>query len=652
MTRRAPGLLARDLSASFAFGSVAISGAVPLPVLIVFPIALGLSVLGVRPLAGRRAASVVVLLLIAVALAVAVFLGAIDLVIAAVSFATLVTAHRMLAEPTPEASRQVLLSSVLLVSGGAALTAEILFAVFLIGCFVSASWALAWLVVGGQTRLEDEERRAVSRQLTLGAVITLGLGLAFFVLFPRLSWNLASRRATPGLGNVTGMSDTVRLGGGGDIKTNARVVLRATLTPDPGRVQLGAYWVGRHFDLFDGLEWRSTATSRASAQFVNTLRLRRGRRITQEIETTGGYGSRTLVALDLPVLFGQARALSTAGSQSMLLVQAQGDQVFAGREATAMSYSAESVAEGDLDPTPPTDAASALPPLAGGITALADELAGTRTAPEEVAEALEQGLKRRYAYTLELPGTVADPLADFLLVRRQGHCEDFATALAVLLRVKGIPSRVVTGFFGGERAGARYVLRGGDAHAWVEGWVDGRWRRFDATPDDGRPASSNAWKAALTQAWEQLEEWWRSRVVDYTFRSQIDLARSLVRPPRNAELDTPEPAASPAPTLKRWWGPLLAGVVALALVAAFRRRSTERPHPAASFLADLEAGLRRAGIREIDAEPIEEVAAHLTARQHPLAPAVTRACRRYLEARFGGKPLPLDERRALLAPFG
>ncbi|MBX3443256.1 MAG: DUF3488 domain-containing protein [Planctomyces sp.] len=92
----------------------------------------------------------------------------------------------------------------------------------------------------------------------------------------------------------------------------------------------------------------------------------------------------------------------------------------------------------------------------------------------------------RFTYTARL--TVADPsidpLDDFLLNRRSGHCEYFATALALMLREAGIPSRLVTGFKGGywDSAGNRYIVLQRHAHAWVEALLDDGWITLDATP--------------------------------------------------------------------------------------------------------------------------------------------------------------------------
>ena len=648
---RAPGVLSRDVAALAAFGAVAVSGVLPLPILVIFPVVFVVSLLGHRPLAGRRVASVIVLLLLAVLLFGSVWLSLLDLVVAAVSFATLVTCHRMLAEPTPQASRQVLLSGLLLVAGGAALTGEALFAILMVAFFFAASWSMAWLVLArDDAHLEAPERRAISRQLLTGGVATLIMGLVFFVLFPRLSWNLANRRSAGGLGGVTGMSETVKLGGGGDIKTSARVAFRVTLTPDPNREHLDAYFVGRHFDAFDGLEWRSTGKPGAAASWASVRKhARRAPMISQEYELTAAFGSRTLVALETVATITRARAITLSGAQVMPVVLVPDDQVFGTLEGNVVTYLATSDQTPQVDRAPPSAAASQIPQHDPRIEQLANEITADTVDPLAIANKLEAQLKQRYAYTLDLPGDVADPLADFLFVRRAGHCEDFATALAVMLRLKGIPSRVVTGFFGGEQAGNRYVVRSGDAHAWVEASIDGGWRRFDATPDLGRSASGSRLAAALASAWEKIEEWWRSRVVDYSFQDQLSFARSLVRPsqPQDMDVGPRAPPADRTDQIRVVVGSL--GVALLVLALWLRRRGVIGVHPATTFLREIETRLKGAGVAQVDELPIEELAASLTRQAHPLAPALAQATRRYLEARFSGAKLDVGEQATLLS---
>jgi transglutaminase-like putative cysteine protease len=94
-----------------------------------------------------------------------------------------------------------------------------------------------------------------------------------------------------------------------------------------------------------------------------------------------------------------------------------------------------------------------------------------------------------FRYTLETaPGSGDDALVEFLTVGRAGYCEQFASAMAVMLRTVGVPARVAVGFTAGTDAGAYRSVGTADAHAWVEAWFPGvGWTTFDPTPlTDGR----------------------------------------------------------------------------------------------------------------------------------------------------------------------
>ena len=127
-----------------------------------------------------------------------------------------------------------------------------------------------------------------------------------------------------------------------------------------------------------------------------------------------------------------------------------------------------------------------LPRLDPRIPQLAHQIADREKTDYDRASALTTYLKTRFGYTLQLPQEVQrDPLANFLFERKEGHCEYFASSLAVMLRSLGIPSRVVNGFRGGEfnDLTSQYLIRESDAHAWVEAYFPGKgWVEFDPTP--------------------------------------------------------------------------------------------------------------------------------------------------------------------------
>jgi len=94
-----------------------------------------------------------------------------------------------------------------------------------------------------------------------------------------------------------------------------------------------------------------------------------------------------------------------------------------------------------------------------------------------------------FRYSLQTaPANGDDALVEFLTVGRSGYCEQFASAMAVLLRAVGVPSRVAVGFTGGTDYGDHRSIRTSDAHAWVEAYFPGHgWVLFDPTPlTDGR----------------------------------------------------------------------------------------------------------------------------------------------------------------------
>ena len=288
------------------------------------------------------------------------------------------------------------------------------------------------------------------------------------------------------------------------------------------------------FDAFDGVEWRGQARPGRPLQRLTLARGGRGV-ISQRIELLPAYGSRTAVAIDHPVQFSTATAQLPSYTVRTALAPVGDESVRLDAAASGFTYYASSVLSGE----PVTNDAAArerrlaLPPrLDPRVPALARELAGNATDPAQVARRLEQRLQQRYHYTLELPGPVDDPLADFLFQRRAGHCEDFATALAILLRTLGIPSRVVTGFYGGERAANEYVVRAGDAHAWVEADVPGGVLRLDATPAENRSAAGATVLSWLLRAYESLEVRWVNGVVDYSFTDQVSLLPGRRRRPR------------------------------------------------------------------------------------------------------------------------
>lgn len=656
----------RDAAAVAAFAAAAVSRELPVWLCILFGLLAPVALVGRRPLAIAPTASLFVVLLAGGALYVPVFLSEGDLVVAACGFAALLLLQRLLCPPIEGTTGQIQLLGLLLVAGGAALSGELWFALCLL---VYGGLTFLSLGHGLLRNVSPAERTAASRRLLGGAGLAAVGAIALFLLFPRLSWNVAAQRLPKSWSRAeTGLSDRIRLQTGGAVKTNPRVVFRSRLKPDPKVDLLDRYWVAHQFTHFNGRDWYGEPSSKRSAWEVEleTPPPRRVGEILQETEVTAAMGSATLPLLEAPVWVGRARVVDhrdSRGDRPLTLSELREGTTAEVRVVSLPpgigfefeARSRESTRAPAEAPDGPRDENLQLPDgLDGRVSALARQLAGDARDPLTAADRIARYLRSELRYSLE-PSDVppTDPLADFLFVRREGHCEHFATALAVMLRSLGIEARVATGFYGGIRtASGRYQIRAGDAHAWTQVFTPDRgFVTVDATPESFRSASPTSWKDLWVSRYEQLLELWRSRVLDYSFRDQAEWAGRWNR--------------SPQPTEPRGEGwnrgrrrfktfAVIGGLIALVAGAAWRLRIT----------ASRDGGRRRdrhlatVAWRKVERRVVKRLGpeatprtdetstewlARVTAAVPTLAVTLGSIERRYREARFGHRPLPPEE---------
>lgn len=372
---------------------------------------------------------------------------------------------------------------------------------------------------------------ALTGWILLG-VLVLTSGLFFFL--PRTA-RAAFQRLVPQKYHLTGFSNEVALGTTGEIQRSGEVIMRVRMFSGEDATPLK--WRGAALSRFDGHRWFNPASAGRLLR-VNDGRVilagdgqrrRIGRRLGFEV-TLRETGSGTLFFTGVPEF------LQTS---LPVLIRMPGDSYRGGYGGgDALRYMAYSFLEksspaaswpgAKLEPEE-RRANLQLPLLDSRIPALVREAVSGANADPARAAAIERFLLARYEYTADLPEEeVADPLAHFLFERRRGHCEYFASAMAVMLRVAGIPSRVATGFQGGPAnpiSGWRTV-RASDAHSWVEAWIDGRgWTSFDPTPPAATPAGGLASRLGLYL--DAAETFWHEWVLGYSFEHQLSLAARL-----------------------------------------------------------------------------------------------------------------------------
>ncbi len=125
-----------------------------------------------------------------------------------------------------------------------------------------------------------------------------------------------------------------------------------------------------------------------------------------------------------------------------------------------------------------------------GVWKRALTVAGKAKTPYQATIAIERWLRSQggFRYEERPPQAVAlPPLADFVLRTKEGYCQHFAGAMALMLRMLGVPARVAVGFTSGTWRDGVWRVTDHDAHAWVEVWLAGHgWLTFDPTPGRGR----------------------------------------------------------------------------------------------------------------------------------------------------------------------
>ena len=378
-------------------------------------------------------------------------------------------------------------------------------------------------------------RRFGPRLSVLATLVTIGilaLTTGLFFILPRTAeaaFHLVSQRSF-----LPGFATQVTLGEIGEIKTSSRPVMHVTYTS--AQRAGGLKWRGGALTDFDGKRWSSPG------QRLQPLNLDH-EHIELAPADRRSFGTRVSYHVDLEPI--QNDVLFFAGTPEFLDLRAvkiyrsdSGAYSLGRILAEGVHYDVSSRLEdppetaAPLSPLPVLPLAERaedlhLPPLDRRIAALARDVTAGAITDLERARAIERHLRTEYGYTLELPSReTTDPLAYFLFSRRKGHCEYFASAMAVMLRSLGIPARLATGFQSGiyNDVTDMWLVRAGDAHSWVEAWLPTRgWTTFDPTPPDPN-AHRFALFTRLALYLDATETFWQEWVVTYDLARQGTLA--------------------------------------------------------------------------------------------------------------------------------
>jgi transglutaminase-like putative cysteine protease len=517
-------------------------------------------------------------------------------------------------------------------------------------------------------------RRVISRRFLL---VTCSLSIpvflftaVLFLLFPRVGLSLLllnhSRSA-----RMIGFSTRVDLGGVGKLRSDPTIAMRVHLNEPPPApaARLALYLRGTAFDHYDGTSWTRTRPAHSLAPFEET---RDGSivRIAGSGKLKPEEMSIDLEPINPPIIFlpGEAVAIrinepgdGVGFRAPKVLVAADDEYKYERADERGLQYS---VYRDRSRPEPLSleerkRYLEVPPAIVGPISELAQRWVGPVSTDWEEANAIEERLRSEYRYDLDSPsGAAPQPLLHFLFESKSGHCEFYSTAMAMLLRTLNVPTRNVTGFIGGtyNRFGEFYAVRQGDAHSWVEVYIDGRgWTRFDPTPPSSSAPRSDVtgMVAFLRDVIEAAAQRWSRHVIGYDLDQQIELFRSVKQRYRDYG----------GPDIKRRLEPFAPALTVVAVGAfayflwrRFRvRRVRVRPGKligqaaalsrAVALYRSLEDARRGMGIGRQPTTPPLAHARALEQLRHPAAPEVLALTELYLEARFGRRELSLEEER-------
>jgi transglutaminase-like putative cysteine protease len=302
-------------------------------------------------------------------------------------------------------------------------------------------------------------------------MIGLPVAVLLFLLFPRLQGGLFGLPGDSHSG-LTGMSDTMEPGSINELNLSEKVAFRvefAALVP----VAKQRYWRGLVLENYQQGTWKE---SRGKHEIAVDIRYSTDDVIEYSIlqEATN---KKWIFALDMPVskpVDLQWGTGQTLRSTSSLRERQQQDL------KSAIFYAFADMSDAELARNMDTSSVTG-----ERIIALAQGLYRQSGSDKEYINTVLAYFKNNdFIYSLQPPLLGENPVESFMLDTRKGYCEHYASSFTMMMRLAGVPARVVIGYQGGEwnEQGEYMIVRQSDAHAWSEVWLDERgWVRIDPT---------------------------------------------------------------------------------------------------------------------------------------------------------------------------
>jgi hypothetical protein len=514
-----------------------------------------------------------------------------DIVVPIVEGLLILLVVKLLEEKKFRDYMQIYVISMFLLAGSALLSLNMIFLLYFFALYFLAAVSIVFLSYYSQDEYLSISRQSAMKILTgalLIPLIAIPMTLMLFIILPRTQyplWNFLNQ----GSGAKTGFTDNIELGGVFAIQEDSTIIMRVAM-PQVNEQYL--YWRGIVLDHFNGTSWSRKGYEHKKA---GVLFQPSGQSIAQTIYLEG-YENRYLFALDKPF---KIDVKDAALSRDLTITLPK--QLEHRIKYTVLSVLSDRIAEKNFS----AESYLQLPAISNEIKELSKKLTDGKK-DYEAAHSINNFLKNgEFRYSLDTLPVSKHPIDDFLLNRKYGNCEYFASAMAVLLRSSGIAARMVGGYKGGyyNPVGKYYMVPQKNAHVWVEAYIDGQWLRFDPTPGYG---NSGKQLLKLQFLFDSINYYWNAFVINYDFKKQTSLFTKIGSGLKNFKKPNLKFLISKETIVYLFAAAITAGVVLIAYHFIFRRKSPEE-RALLFFLKRLE----KKGYKKAKTEGLEEFTARI-----------------------------------------
>lgn len=393
-------------------------------------------------------------------------------------------------------------------------------------------------ILSADFQLTPVLKRTLRHATVLAFSVAVFCCAVVFVAFPRFNFQGFRGQYLQPV-HKSGFTSQVELGNEGRISVDDTVVMRVEIDPKERSKWTGYIW-GASLEEFDGRVWRRPlvrperiySNGRGDVYLPVARTFFRGEPLHQNVY---------LESIDSPILFSAGRPTRITIDRVFLEMNADGSVQRPFNDAWRVHYEVDAHVmrwpdtwEVDSVPLKRSIPIKRSPEL-GQIYDLALSVAGNAKDDYAAASRILSHLQSRCSYTLQLApvGKDENPVKKFLFESKAGHCEYFASAMCLMMRMLGVRSRVATGFVSGEwnERGGYYIVRSKDAHAWAEIYIEPLgWVSFDPSP---REVGGSVDTSKYVRKWREFMDYlnlrWNRYILSYDLQRQLDLVKNIVQ---------------------------------------------------------------------------------------------------------------------------